>query len=142
MLSTASTQHPLDDCRKKKPFLKRTDFSSCGACRSCYHVFLFCSTCNFFSRNFHYAAMQQYRKSNFSDMYCLNCIFVIDATVMAAHKRFFIKLNQIFIIGYSFHYTPCSTEARQRVAGPDLAAYSALATQLRRNVAAMTNRWL
>ena len=58
---------------------------------------------------------QQCRKSNFSDVFCLNCIFVIDATVkhliskcflncgvsaetMAAHKHFFIKLNQIFII--------------------------------------------
>ena len=26
--------------------------------------------------------MQQYRKSNFSDVFCLNCIFVIDAAAV------------------------------------------------------------
>ena len=57
--------------------------------------------------------MQQYRYSNFSDVFCLNCIFVIDAIVrqlvsgsslkhevsavtMAAHK-IFLK-NQIFTV--------------------------------------------
>ena len=60
--------------------------------------------------------MQQYRKSNFSEMFCLNCIFVIDATVkllirrsflkcgvsavtMAAHKHFFNKIES------NLHYT-------------------------------------
>ena len=71
--------------------------------------------------------MQQYRRSNFSDVFCLNCIFVIgaaaekqlvstsflkwgvSAVAMAAHKLFF--LNQIESFLYSFHYTRCSTEA-------------------------------
>ena len=58
--------------------------------------------------------MQQYWLSNFSDVFCLNCIFVIDTAVkqlvsrsflkygvsavaMAAHK-FFLKSNQIFTV--------------------------------------------
>ena len=66
---------------------------------------------NLISRNFCYDAMQQYRYYNFSDVFCLNCNFVIDAAVkqfvsgsflkygvsavtMAAHKLF-LK-NQIF----------------------------------------------
>ena len=57
--------------------------------------------------------MQQYQYSNFSDVFCLNCSFVIDAAVrqlrsgsslkyeefaitMAAHKIFF--KNQIFTV--------------------------------------------
>ena len=57
--------------------------------------------------------MQQYRYSNFSDVFCRNCNFVIDAAVkqlvsggslkyevsavtMAAHQFFF--LNQIFTV--------------------------------------------
>ena len=64
--------------------------------------------------------MQQFRKSNFSDVFCLNCMFVIDATVkhlisrsflkcgvfavtMAAHNNFLKKLNQIFISLLSLH---------------------------------------
>ena len=31
---------PFTIAEKIKPFLKRTDFSSCGACRNCYHVFI------------------------------------------------------------------------------------------------------
>ena len=65
------------------------------------------------SRNFYYDTMQQYRYSNFSDVFCLNCNFVIDAAMkqlvgisgsslkyevsaetMAAHK-IFLK-DQIF----------------------------------------------
>ena len=72
--------------------------------------FCFVQLCSLISRNFHCDAMQQYRKSNYSDMFCLNCIFVIDATVkhlisrsflkcsvsavtMAAHKHFFNKFE-------------------------------------------------
>ena len=68
---------------------------------------------NLISRNFYYDTMQQYRYSNFSDVFCLNCNFVIDAAVkqlvsgsslkyevsavtMAAHK-IFLK-NQIFTV--------------------------------------------
>ena len=60
--------------------------------------------------------MLQYRKSNFSYVFCLNCIFVIDATVKhilnrcflkcvvsavttAAHKHFFYKIES------NLHYT-------------------------------------
>ena len=66
---------------------------------------------NLISRNFYYDTMQQYRYSNFSDVFCLKCNYVIDAAVkqlvsgsslkyeasaasMAAHK-IFLK-NQIF----------------------------------------------
>ena len=35
--------------------------------------------------------MQQYRYSNFSDVFCLNCIFVIDAAVMQLVSRSFPK---------------------------------------------------
>ena len=64
--------------------------------------------------------MQQYWLSNFSDVFCLNCIFVIDAAAvkqlvcrsflkyavfavaMAAHEFFFIS-NQIFTVLVSFN---------------------------------------
>ena len=59
--------------------------------------------------------MQQYRYSSFSDMLCLNCIFVIDAAVkqlvsrsflkhgvsavpMAAHNFFLIKSNLRLVV--------------------------------------------
>ena len=53
--------------------------------------------------------MQQYRKSNFSDVFCLNYIFVIDATVKHLISKSFPKcgvfLNAVFfnavIIKYS-----------------------------------------
>ena len=76
-------------------------------------MFFFCSVqpSNLISRNFYYETMQQFRYSNFSDVFCLNCNFVIDAAVkqlasgsslkyevsavtMAAHK-IFLK-DQIF----------------------------------------------
>ena len=53
--------------------------------------FCFVQLCSLISRNFHYDAMQQYRKSNFSDMFCLNCIFVMDATVKHFIKRSFLE---------------------------------------------------
>ena len=78
-------------------------------------MFFFCSVqlSNLISRNFYYDTMQQYRYSNFSDVFSLNCSFVIDAAVrqlvsesslkyeesavtMAAHK-IFLK-NQIFTV--------------------------------------------
>ena len=117
--STPTT--PLTIAEKRNLlFLKRTDFSSCRACRNCYHVFLFCSTLYFNLEKLSFRCDQQYRKSNFSDVFCLNCNFVTDATVkhltsrsflkcgvsaetMAAHIHFFIKLNQIFIILVSLH---------------------------------------
>ena len=78
---------------------------------SCF--FLFGQSSNLISKNFYYDTMQQYRCSNFSDVFCLNCNFVIDVAVkqlasgsslkyevsavtMAAHK-IFLK-NQIFTV--------------------------------------------
>ena len=48
---------------------------------------------NLISRNFYYHAMQQYRYSNFSDVLCLNCIFVIDAAVKQLVSRSFPKYD-------------------------------------------------
>ena len=42
-LAGVGSQHspsPLTIAEKMKLFLKRTDFSLCGACRNCYHVFI------------------------------------------------------------------------------------------------------
>ena len=83
-------------------------------------MFFFCSVqlSNLISRNFYYDTMQQYRYSNFSDVFCLNCSFVIDAAVrrlvsggslkyeesavsMAAHK--ILLKNQIFTVIVSFN---------------------------------------
>ena len=82
-------------------------------------MFFFCSVqlSNLISRNF-YDTMQQYRYSNFFDVFCLNCNFVIDAAVkqlvsgsslkykvsavtMAAQKIFLE--NQIFTVIVSFN---------------------------------------
>ena len=71
----------LTIAEKVKPFLletKRLFFErSLPKLLSCFFcpVQLF----NLILRNFYYHAMQQYRYSNFSDVFCLNCIFVIDA---------------------------------------------------------------
>ena len=99
--------------------------------------------------------MQQYRKSNFSDVFCLNCIFVIDAAAvkqlvsrsflkygvsavgMGAHK-FFFKSN--------FHCTRFIKLAAVPKRGSEWRGptpqFSAWATQVRRNVAAVASRWL
>ena len=77
--------------------------------------------------NFYYDAMQQYRYSNFSDVFSFNCIFVIDAVAkqlasrsflncgvstvaicMAAHKIFF--LNQIFTALVSLNSLWCCSD--------------------------------
>ena len=109
------------------------------------------------SRNFD--AMQQYRKSNCSDVFCLNCIFVIDATVkhlisrsflkcdvsavtMAAHKN--LKKNcQIKSSFYSFYCTCCRlVPKRGNVWLGPTPRLSAWATQFRKVVAAAVSRWL
>ena len=82
-------------------------------------------------RNFYYHAMQQYRYSNFSHVFCLNCIFVIDAAVKQLVSRSFLKYircicsncgstqikNQIFTVGLLVSLTRGSTEAWWRVVG-------------------------
>ena len=105
----------LTIAEKMKPFFFETNqlffVRSCPKLLSCF----FCSVqlFNLILRNFHYDAMQQYRYSNFSDVFCLNCIFVIDAALKQLMSRSFFKCgvfavtktahkillkNQIFII--------------------------------------------
>ena len=117
---TVNTHQPLDDCRKKKPFIFKTNrlffVRSLPQLLSCISVLFNFVVQSRLSRNFHYDAMQQYQKTNFSDVFCLNCIFVIDATMkhlisrsflkcgvsavtMAAHKHFFNKIES------NLHYT-------------------------------------
>ena len=106
----------VDDCKKSEtfvfwdePIFLRAELAGIAV------MFFFCSVqlSNLISKNFYYDTMQHYRYSNFSDAFCLNCNFVIDAAVkqlvsgstlkyevsavtMAAHKIFF--LNQIFTV--------------------------------------------
>ena len=56
-------------------------------------MFFFCAVQlpNIISRNFYDDAMQQYRCSNFSDVFCLNCNFVIDAAVKPLVSGSFLK---------------------------------------------------
>ena len=49
---------------------------------------------NLISRNFYYDTMQQYRYSNFSDVFCLNCNFVIDAAVKQLVSGSFLKFGE------------------------------------------------
>ena len=129
-IPTVITQHPpLDDCRKNETFFETNRLIFVRNLSQLKSRF-FCSVqlSNLISRNFHYDAMQQYRWSNFSDMFSLNCIFLIDAAVkhlisrsffkcgvsavsMAALKNCFKTLNQTFITTYSFRYSSCSTES-------------------------------
>ena len=152
---------PLTIAKKMKPFLilKRTDFSSSGAGRNCYHVFLFCPTFQFNLEKLSLRCVgcdtQQYRQSSFSDVFCLNCIFVIDAAVkqlvsrsfpkrgvsavaMAAHISFLIKSN--------LHCTRFITLAVVPKRGSEwwgtTPRLSAWATQVQRNVTAAASHWL
>ena len=136
--------------------MRRTDFSSCGASRNCCHVFfLSVQLSNLISRNFYYDTMQQYRYSNFADVFCLNCNFVIDATVkqlvngssrkyevsavtMAAHKFFFFKSN---LHCNRFIKLAVALQRRSECRGPT-PRLNAWTTQLRRNVAAVASHWI
>ena len=53
--------------------------------------------------------MQQYRKSNVSHVFCLNCTFVIDATVKHLTSRSFVKCGVSAII-----------TAAHKICAPDL----------------------
>ena len=137
-------------------FLRRTAFSSCGACRNCCHVFFrFVQLSNLISRNFYYDTMQQFQYSNFSDVFRLNCNFVINAAVkqlvsgsslkyevsavtMAAHKNFFKKSN---LHCNCFTKLTVVLQRRSEWRGPT-PRLNAWTTQLRRNVAAVASRWL
>ena len=63
-------------------------------------MFFFCAVQlpNLISRNFYYDAMQQYRYSNFSDVFCLNCNFVIDAAVKPLVSGSFLKYGVSAVI--------------------------------------------
>ena len=110
-----SVTHDVDDCRKSKTFLRDEPTFLCAEVAEFAVMFFFYSVqlSNLISRNFYYDTMQQFRYSNFSDVFCLNCNYVIDAAVkqlvnasslkheasaasMAAHN-FFLK-NQIFTV--------------------------------------------
>ena len=54
--------------------------------------FCLAQLCSLISRNFPFDAINNYnRKSKFSDVFCLNCILVIDATVKHLISRSFLK---------------------------------------------------
>ena len=117
--------------------------------------FRFVQLSNFISRNFYYDTMQQFQYSNFSDVFCLNCNFVIDAAVkqlvsgsslkyevsavtMAAHKSFFTKSN---LHCNCFTKLTLVLQRRSEWRGPT-PRLNAWTTQLRRNVTAVASRWL
>ena len=101
--------------------------------------------------------MQQYWYSNFSDVFCLNCIFVIDAAAvkqlvnrsflkygvsavaLAAHKFFFKMKSNLYCTRFIKLAAVLKHGSEWR--GPTQ-RLSAWATQVRRNVAAVASRWL
>ena len=108
------------------------------------------------SKNFCYDATQQYRYFNFSDMFRLNCIFVIDAAVKQLVSRNFFDLG-VSVVATAWPHTKIKKKSIQiftarcikvavvpkrgsewRGGTPRLSAW---ATQLRRNVAAVASRW-
>ena len=90
---TGSLRLRLTIAETVKPFLKRTDFSSCGACRNCCHVFPFGPTFlfNFEKLLLPFEATIPVQYSNFSDVFCLNCIFVIHVAMKHWVSRSFLK---------------------------------------------------
>ena len=113
----------VDDCRKSETFLFCNEPTFLRA-ETAVMFFRSVQLFNLISRNFYYHAMQQYRYFNFSNVFCLNYIFIIDAAVkqlvsrsflkcgasavtMAAHKS---KKNQIFTVGLLVSLTRNSTE--------------------------------
>ena len=117
----------------------------------------FCSVqlSNLISRNFYYIVMQQYRYSNFSDVFFLNCVFVIDAAVKQLVSRSFLKYDvsvvtmaarKVFFSNQTF--TVCLLVSLGVVPkrGSEWQGQtpwlSTWATQLRRIVAAAASRWL
>ena len=99
--------------------------------------------------------MQQYRWSNFSDVFCLNCIFVIDAAaVKQLVSRSFLKygVSAVAMVAYKFLFliksNLHSTRFIKLAAVPKHGSewrgptprLSAWATQVRRNVAAVASR--
>ena len=98
--------------------------------------------------------MQQYWKSNFSDVFCLNCIFFIDAAAAVKQlvSRSFLKHGvsavamaaQKFFFKSNLYCTPFIKLAAVPKYGSEWRGptprLNAGATQVRRNVAAMASR--
>ena len=82
----------LDQCWKSETFLLWNEPAFLRAELPKLLSWFFCSVqlSNLILRNF-YGAMQQYRYSNFSDVFCLNCIFVINAVVKELVSRSFLR---------------------------------------------------
>ena len=99
----------VDDCRKVKPFFFETNrllfVRSLPKLRSCFSVRSKVQLSNLISRNFYYHAMQQYRYFNFSDVFRLNYIFVIDAAVKQLVSRSFLKygVSAVTIVTMAAH---------------------------------------
>ena len=85
----------LDDCRKSEIFLFWNEPTFLRAELAATAVLFFRSVqlSNLISRNFYYHAMQQYRYFNFSDVFCLNYNFVIDAAAKQLVSRSFLKYD-------------------------------------------------
>ena len=112
---------------------------------------------NLISRNFYCDAIQQYRYSNFSDMFCLNCIFVIDAAVKQLVSRSFLKYGasavtirllphtNFFLIKSNLHCTRIIKLAVAPKRGSEWRSptprLSARATQLRKKRRLRSQRW-
>ena len=145
--------HSLDNCRKNK---NETTFLRAELAEIAV-MFFFClvQLSNLISRNFYCDTMQQYRYSNFSDVFCLNCSFVIDAAAkqlvsgsslkyeesavtMAALKKIFFKS---ILRSNRFIKLAVVLQSRTEWRGPTPRLH-AWTTQLRRNVAAVESRWL
>ena len=83
----------VDDCRKSETFLfcNEPTFLRAELAKTAVMFFRSVQLSNLISRNFYDHAMQQYRYFNFSDVFCLNYIFVIDAAVKQLVSRSFLK---------------------------------------------------
>ena len=83
----------VDDCRKSETFLfcNEPTFLRAELAETAVMFFRSVQLSNLISRNFYYHAMQQYRYFNFSDVFWLNYIFVIDAAVKQLVSRSFLK---------------------------------------------------
>ena len=88
----------FDDCRKSKTsFFKQSAFFSYGACRNRYHVFLFRPTFLFSLEKLSLGCDATIPEVDFSCVFCLNCIFVINAALKRLiSKR--VSLNGIYAL--------------------------------------------
>ena len=103
---------PLTIAEKMKPFfiLKRIDFLSAELAEIAIMFFLFCLIFQFNLEKLPLRCvkcdMQQYRWSSFSDVFSLNCIFVIDAAVKQLVSRSFLKhgVSAVAMAAHNFFF--------------------------------------